>query len=691
MADVFISYSRKDSEFVRQLHTALTQASRDTWVDWEDIPPTAQWLNEIYAAIEAADVFVFVISPDSLVSTVCGQEVEHAVRHNKRLIPLLYRPVDDSAPMMEAISSHNWIYFRESDDFDVAFETLLTALDTDLNYVRAHTRLLVRAREWETRDKDVSYLLRGQDLSEAETWLVGSAGKDPEPSDLQTAYILASRQSANARQRITLGALTGGLLLALILAAFALVQWNNASIARATAVAEADSRATQERIALDNAVTATIAQGQAEIEAANAATAAAVAIAAQNVAEAEALARATAQANAEAQARQALSGQLAAQALNQLDERLDLALMLSVQAYRTADTLEARKSLLTSLTSRPQIITYMRDHQPDARISAVAASPNGRLIASGDESGRVILWDAFSGQRLFPRPFAHLTEVIGVGFSADSQQLHSVDLRGNIMTWDTSTGQRIGWPRTQRRFEGFLVAAFSSDGEKVALANGLTNNISIYETATGDRLAAELTGFSDFVDSMVFTPDGNYLAAVDLNMNIKVLDVVTGEEVERTYRITDDEPGFAAGITISPDGQRLAVAAITQLVSIWDFETGELLGEIDIGDEQIASGGIDYSADGRLIAIGTHRGGVLLVDAETIEPGSYIPTQTNRVDGMVFIDSRRLIAVSEDATMALLDLDAVPQFATVLAAGRDSAAGIAFDADGTALITPALC
>jgi hypothetical protein len=38
MADVFISYSRQDSDFARQLHAALTNLGRDVWMDWEDIP-----------------------------------------------------------------------------------------------------------------------------------------------------------------------------------------------------------------------------------------------------------------------------------------------------------------------------------------------------------------------------------------------------------------------------------------------------------------------------------------------------------------------------------------------------------------------------------------------------------------------------------------------------------------------------
>jgi hypothetical protein len=155
--DIFISYSRKDKEFVRQLHQALSQRKHDIWVDWEDIPPTADWLNEIYGAIESADTFVFVLSPDSVASEVCAKEVEHAVKHQKRLVPLVRREVDPKG-VHPALASHNWLFLRETDDFDTTLKTLDEAITTDLDYVRSHTRLLVRAREWESKARNNSFV-----------------------------------------------------------------------------------------------------------------------------------------------------------------------------------------------------------------------------------------------------------------------------------------------------------------------------------------------------------------------------------------------------------------------------------------------------------------------------------------------------------------------------------------------------
>ncbi len=47
MTDIFISYSRQNSPFVKRLFEALAEQKRDTWVDWEGIPLTADWWAEI--------------------------------------------------------------------------------------------------------------------------------------------------------------------------------------------------------------------------------------------------------------------------------------------------------------------------------------------------------------------------------------------------------------------------------------------------------------------------------------------------------------------------------------------------------------------------------------------------------------------------------------------------------------------
>jgi TIR domain len=200
MSDVFISYSRKDKVFVQTLHAALCQHDRDTWVDWEDIPLTADWWDEIEHGIGGTNAFIFVISPDSIVSKVCRQELDYAIAQNKRLVPIVHREGFDTEQTHPALSRHNWLFFREQDDFGQAFQSLLKAISTDLDYVRSHTRLFERAIEWDHRGRDESFLLRGKDLAEARQWLLQGTAKEPPPTVLHTDYILTSGKVENSRQ-----------------------------------------------------------------------------------------------------------------------------------------------------------------------------------------------------------------------------------------------------------------------------------------------------------------------------------------------------------------------------------------------------------------------------------------------------------------------------------------------------------
>src|SRR5262245_24737204 len=203
LSNVFVSYSRKDTVFVRGLDAAFKARKMEVWVDWEDIPLSANWWEEIKVGIEGADVFIFVISPDSVASDICRQEITHAIHNNKRFIPILHREINTAElrdKMHPAISAHNWVFLRETDDFDKAFAQLLQVIRADFEYMQLHTRLLVRAREWEANGYNDSYALTGMELERAVRWLGTAEGKDPHLLDLHTYYVEFSRDTYQRRR-----------------------------------------------------------------------------------------------------------------------------------------------------------------------------------------------------------------------------------------------------------------------------------------------------------------------------------------------------------------------------------------------------------------------------------------------------------------------------------------------------------
>ncbi len=418
--DVFLSYSRKDSDFARRLGEALAARDKEVWADWEDIPATAEWRGEISSGIDAADSFAFVISPDSLRSEECGKELTHALEHGKRIVPLLYRDANGLAVPPE-LASRNWIFFRAEDDFDDAVDTFVEALETDLEWVRAHTRLLVRAREWELRNHDKSLLLRGSDLREAEHRLASvSPQAEPQPTQLQREYTLASRRAQSRRQRITLAAVGIALAVTVVLAVLAWIQRNDA---------------------IDNARTArsrelaTAAAGQLE-----------------NNPELSVLL-----------ARQAVDQKRTAEAENVLRRALSLTNVIATTVPHrgwvagVSFSRDGRRLLTASRDATARIsdaatgrrLVTFRGHKN--WVPSAVFSPDEQRVLTASSDGTARIWDARTGKQLLVLS-GHRGRVTRAEFSRDGARVLTCGLDHTARIWDAQTGKQLVVLRGHRKW-----------------------------------------------------------------------------------------------------------------------------------------------------------------------------------------------------------------------------------------------
>ena len=97
MSDVFLSYSRRDTQLVRDIFESLNARKREAWIDLHDIDYSTNFWEEICAGIDGADNFVLFVSPSSLESLFCHREIQYALKHNKRIIPFLLKQIDQEA------------------------------------------------------------------------------------------------------------------------------------------------------------------------------------------------------------------------------------------------------------------------------------------------------------------------------------------------------------------------------------------------------------------------------------------------------------------------------------------------------------------------------------------------------------------------------------------------------------------
>jgi len=86
---IFVSYAHKDENQVKPIATTLRDKHYyDVWIDEYGIRAGRHWPEELATSIQQADVILFMMTKHALDSTYCRAEVRHALKYDKRIIPL---------------------------------------------------------------------------------------------------------------------------------------------------------------------------------------------------------------------------------------------------------------------------------------------------------------------------------------------------------------------------------------------------------------------------------------------------------------------------------------------------------------------------------------------------------------------------------------------------------------------------
>jgi len=88
MADIFISYSRRDSEQALSLAERLRASGANVWMDTAALAAAETWSAEIVNAIERCSHFFLLLSEDSVTSKNVTKEVALASEKDKIIVPI---------------------------------------------------------------------------------------------------------------------------------------------------------------------------------------------------------------------------------------------------------------------------------------------------------------------------------------------------------------------------------------------------------------------------------------------------------------------------------------------------------------------------------------------------------------------------------------------------------------------------
>jgi hypothetical protein len=127
---LFISYSRRDSNFVDRVITALAERGMRTWVDRSAIVGGAVWKASITEAIRDCVAFLIVVSPHSSDSENVPKELTLAERHNRPIIPVRYEDCALAPAMEYDLAELQFVDFC-GNTFDDALEELVRAIGAE--------------------------------------------------------------------------------------------------------------------------------------------------------------------------------------------------------------------------------------------------------------------------------------------------------------------------------------------------------------------------------------------------------------------------------------------------------------------------------------------------------------------------------------------------------------------------------
>jgi WD40 repeat protein/serine/threonine protein kinase len=314
---------------------------------------------------------------------------------------------------------------------------------------------------------------------------------------------------------------------------------------------------------------------------------------------------------------------------------LPLAASERVSSLAFSPTSAKGQTLVSALDSDTLLLWDMTAYQfllgHQEWVDTVAFSPDGKLLASGSDDDTIILWDVATRRPTGPPLTGHTGDVLSVAFSPDNKILASAGSDQVIRLWDVASGQPIREPLTGHTDWISSIAFSPVDGQLLASA-GADKTIRLWDVAAGQQLGSPLTGHSQAVLSIAFSPDGKTLASGSIDHTVRLWDISTALNAGVAAGRPVGEPltghtDWVWDVEFSPDGQMLASASNDGAVRLWDISTalntgvaaGRPLGRPLTGHtDQVW--GLSFHPNGRILASSSRDNTIILWDIITQEP-----------------------------------------------------------------------
>jgi len=196
-------------------------------------------------------------------------------------------------------------------------------------------------------------------------------------------------------------------------------------------------------------------------------------------------------------------------------------------------------------------------------IDAIACSPRGQWMATGQQNGTVKIWDLTTLKEI--ATLAGNEPVIGLAFSGDGRTLVAAVSKGNTRLWKVDLPRK---PTTATLMDTGWTWSIALNAPGTMFAKSYGSNIECWDTTSKKRLA-EFAEPNETIVSLCFSPDGKTLASASDGKCIRLWEAATGKNLATL----EGHEGAVRSVAFSPDGKTLASGSEDMSVRLWDVDT----------------------------------------------------------------------------------------------------------------------
>jgi WD40 repeat protein/DNA-binding XRE family transcriptional regulator len=427
------------------------------------------------------------------------------------------------------------------------------------------------------------------------------------------------------------------------------------------------------------------------------------------------------QAEAQANLTRAEAQSLAAAASNlvQTNGSAELIALLALRSIGTQYSPQGDAALEAAAT-----LEYPRQNYvgQTAQINRVSVSRDGRYVLSAAFEGRLMLWDATTGEKLHEL-VGHQISANG-GFTPDGRYVVSWGKDKTIRVWDVETGEELRqYPIPMPDADTTWGGAVSPDGKRVLISSsdkvlrefdvqtgkllfqfptpedtslgisyspdgrfifvGGKDKIGrLWDAQTGLQVQA-FTGHTEQIYRAAFSPDGKYVLTGSSDKTARLWDVQTGQQVHVFSGHTD----AVFGVAYSPDGKFVLTggAGDDRTAILWDAQSGQEVRRFKRRTSEVTS--VAYSPDGKYVLTGGSDGTLV---AWNVRPNTGLPQLVGHTGAVASVevsrDGKYVLTGSRDKTARLWEVQTGEELRQYLG-HTNQVRRAAFSPNGTYILT----